>query len=43
VFRSAHRYEFRYYRLPAAYQAQPADVCDPYDDERARFLESAGK
>jgi len=38
VFSTAHAYEFRYRRLPAAYE--PANIwpCDPYDETRANFL-----
>jgi hypothetical protein len=39
VFRSPHSYEFRYYRLPASYEARQWLPCDPYDAERAAFLE----
>jgi hypothetical protein len=39
VFRAPHTYEFRYYRLPASYEARPWLPCDPYDQERTKFVE----
>ena len=39
VFRAPHTYEFRYNRLPANYEARTWAPCDPYDAERAAFLE----
>ena len=39
VFRSPHTYEYRYHRLPATYEPRQWLVCDPYDEERAKFLE----
>lgn len=39
VFRTPHTYEFRYNRLPANYEARLWAPCDPYDEERAAFLE----
>lgn len=39
VFRSPHTYEFRYYRMPAGYEPGMWAPCDPYDAERAAFLE----
>ena len=39
VFRAPHTYEFRYNRLPASYEARVWAPCDPYDAERALFLE----
>jgi hypothetical protein len=39
VFRAPHRYEFRYYRLPAAYEPAAKDPCDPFDDTRSKFLD----
>jgi hypothetical protein len=38
VFAAPHTYEFRYYRLPAGYEARAALPCDPYDDVRSEFL-----
>jgi hypothetical protein len=39
VFKTPHTYEFRYNRLPASYEARVWAPCDPYDAERALFLE----
>jgi hypothetical protein len=41
VFRNAHSYEFRYYRLPATYEPRQWLPCDPYNEERSRFLDPA--
>jgi len=41
VFRAPHTYEFRYNRLPANYEPRVWAPCDPYDAERAAFLEGA--
>jgi hypothetical protein len=38
VYRSPHTYQYRYYRAPAAYEAQPPIWCDPFDQGRATFL-----
>ena len=38
VFAKPHTYEFRYQRLPAQYSPRPPLACDPFDDERVRFL-----
>jgi hypothetical protein len=38
VFSAPHTYEFRYRRLPPTYEAVSMWPCDPYDEERARFL-----
>jgi hypothetical protein len=43
VFRTPHSYEFRYYRLPSTYEPRQWLPCDPYDDERAKFLDLAPK
>lgn len=40
VFRTPHSYEFRYQRLPATYEPRQWLSCDPFDQERGRFLES---
>jgi hypothetical protein len=40
VFTTPHTYEFRYYRLPASYEARTWLPCDPYNDERAKFLDA---
>jgi hypothetical protein len=39
VFKSAHSYEFRYYRLPVTYEPRQWLPCDPYNEERSRFLD----
>jgi hypothetical protein len=39
VFKTPHTYEFRYNRLPASYEPRVWAPCDPYDAERALFLE----
>ena len=39
MFRAPHTYEFRYYRLPADYEPRTWLPCDPYNEERTRFLE----
>jgi hypothetical protein len=41
VFRMPHTYEFRYYRMPKQYEPVPAQKCDPYDEVRDTFLDSA--
>jgi hypothetical protein len=41
VFVKPHTYEFRYRRLAAGYEPRPALVCDPFDEERTRFLSAA--
>ena len=33
-----HTYEFRYHRLPQSYEPRPPLACDPFDQERTRFL-----
>lgn len=38
VFASPQSYEFRYYRLPATYEARAGLPCDPYNQTRADFL-----
>ena len=38
VFATPHTYEFRYRRLPAAYEPLNEWPCDPYDEARASFL-----
>src|SRR3954468_15931359 len=40
VFRTPHSYEFRYQRLPATYEPRQWLSCDPFDQDRAKFLES---
>jgi hypothetical protein len=39
VFRTPHSYEFRYQRVEKGYEARPYQLCDPFDKERATFLE----
>ena len=39
VFKGAHSYEFRYYRLPVTYEPRQWLPCDPYNEERSRFLD----
>src|SRR5262245_37850347 len=39
VFRTPHTYEFRYHRLPSTYEPRQWLPCDPYDEERAKFLD----
>ena len=39
IYRTPHRYEFRYYRLPADYEPRTWLPCDPYNDTRTQFLE----
>ena len=43
VFRTPHTYEFRYHRLPATYEPRQWLPCDPYDAERAAFLDAPVK
>ena len=39
VFRTPHSYEYRYHRLPATYEPRQWLPCDPYDEDRTKFLE----
>jgi hypothetical protein len=39
VFQTPHSYEFRYQRVEREYEARPYQPCDPFDRERAAFLE----
>ena len=41
VFATPHSYEFRYQRIGPGYEARPDPRCDPFDAERAAFLEGA--
>ena len=41
VFATPHTYEFRYQRVERGYEARPYARCDPFDAERAAFLEGA--
>lgn len=38
VYSGAHTYEFRYVRISGKYEPRPPLGCNPYDEERARFL-----
>ena len=38
VFRNPHTYEYRFNRLPSDYEPRPSIGCDPYDEDRGRFL-----
>ena len=39
VFQTPHSYEFRYRRVANGYEPRPYPPCDPFDQERAAFLE----
>jgi hypothetical protein len=39
VFAAPHSYEFRYRRVEPGYEARPYARCDPFDADRAAFLE----
>lgn len=41
VYATPHSYEFRYRRVEPGYEARPYERCDPFDTERAAFLEGA--
>jgi len=41
VFAAPHSYEFRYQRVERGYEARPYGRCDPFDAERAAFLDGA--
>ena len=41
VFAMPHSYEFRYQRVEHGYEARPYARCDPFDAERAAFLDAA--
>jgi hypothetical protein len=43
VFRTPHSYQFRYHRLPSTYEPRQWLPCDPHDEERGKFLETAPK
>lgn len=43
VYRAPHSYEFRYHRLPSTYEPRQWLPCDPFDEERAKFLETTPK
>ena len=38
VFQAPHTYEFRYVRAAPYYEAQPPLACNPFDEERTKFL-----
>ena len=38
VYKQPHTYEFRYYRMAPQYEPSPGNPCNPYDDERTKFL-----
>jgi hypothetical protein len=40
VFAAPHSYEFRYQRVERGYEPRPYARCDPFDAERAAFLEA---
>jgi hypothetical protein len=39
VFQTPHSYEFRYQRVEKGYEVRPYPLCNPFDEERAAFLE----
>jgi hypothetical protein len=39
VFQTPHSYEFRYQRVEKGYEPWPYQLCDPFDQERAAFLD----
>lgn len=39
VFQSPHSYEFRYQRVEKGYEPRSYQLCDPFDPERAAFLD----
>ncbi|MEQ1945738.1 MAG: hypothetical protein ABL995_01015 [Bryobacteraceae bacterium] len=39
VYQTPHTYEFRYTRIPGNYEPRPAVGCDPWDEERAAYVE----
>ena len=39
VFQTPHSYEFRYQRVERGYEPWPYQLCDPFDQERAAFLD----
>jgi hypothetical protein len=41
VFQTPHTYEFRYQRVAKGYEVPPYPLCDPFDAERAAFLDQA--
>lgn len=41
VFKTPHTYEFRYTRVAGKYEPRQAVGCDPWDEDRAAFVERA--
>jgi hypothetical protein len=41
VYAKPHAYEFRYARVSGKYEPRPALGCDPYDEERNKFVTQA--
>jgi hypothetical protein len=41
VYATPHSYEFRYQRVEPGYEARPYRRCDPFDADRAAFLDGA--
>ena len=41
VFQTPHSYEFRYQRVQKGYEPRPYQLCDPFDQERAAFLDQS--
>ena len=41
VFQTPHSYEFRYQRVQQGYEPRPYQLCDPFDQERATFLDQS--
>jgi len=39
VYRTPHTYEYRYHRLPSTYEPRQWLPCDPWDEDRGKFLE----
>jgi hypothetical protein len=38
VFKTAHTYEYHYYRMSGQYEPSAGIACSPYDDLRTKFL-----
>ena len=41
MYATPHSYEFRYLRVESGYEARPYPRCDPFETERAKFLDGA--
>jgi hypothetical protein len=39
VYAAPHTYQYRYYRVPETYEPPAAADCNPFNDDRTRFLE----